>query len=95
MPQKLTKKEAIEQIEQLFAQAEKAKDKANSFVKKARRLAMRNRLSLPKRLKRRFCKHCYAYLKQENSRTRIHNGKVVILCKECKKFTRIQLRKGY
>ena len=90
---KISEKEAIEQIERLFDQADKVflkdKSKANQFVDKARKIAMKRRTPLPKSLKRRFCKHCYSYLKPgRNARIRIH-GNVRIYCLECKKMTRI------
>ena len=96
--QKISKIAAIEQIEHLFDQADKVfskdKSKADKCVDKARKLAIKRRMPLPKLLKRRFCKHCYSYLKPgRNARIRVQ-GKVIILCLECKKFTRIPT-KGY
>jgi ribonuclease P protein subunit RPR2 len=94
---KLTKKEALSEVKKLLQEActqfSQDKRKANNAVKKARRLAMKCRLSIPSRLKRTFCSHCYAYLKHgENSRIRIHKSRVIIYCGECKKFSRIPLK---
>lgn len=88
------KKIALERIKTLFQEAESvfAKDKslANRYVSLARKIAMKVKARIPAELKRRFCKHCYAYLVPGvNSRVRIRLGKVVISCLECKRFMRI------
>jgi ribonuclease P protein subunit RPR2 len=100
MPKK--NKEAIKhiarsRIENLFKQAEVVfKDNpalSNRYVVISRKLAMKAKIRFPRELKRRFCKHCYSYLKHgENARVRIRQGKVVISCYSCKKFTRIPLK---
>lgn len=84
----------LREIRELFVRAEQAfptnKEAANRYIRKARKLAMKTRFRMPRELKRRFCKHCYAYLQPgKNARIRIHAGKVIIYCLECKKFTRI------
>jgi len=62
---------------------------ANELVRKARNLAMRHRLKIPRELKRRYCVHCYAYLVPgSNCRVRIRLNKVVYYCLSCKKFMR-------
>ncbi len=72
--------------EQLFSDS---KEEANNHIRKARRIAMKHKLRLGK-LKRKFCSHCYSYLKPGvNARIRTHGKKVVIFCRECKKYTRI------
>jgi ribonuclease P protein subunit RPR2 len=88
---------ARERVMELFKQAEQvfAGDKAlaNRYVKIARDIAMSVKLRLPRELKRRYCKHCYAYLMPgKNCRVRVHLGKVIISCLECKKFMRIPLK---
>jgi len=89
------KKELVRhKIEVLFKEANGAfkqdKAKANNLVKKARNLSMKYKVKIPNKLKRRFCKHCYSYLMPgTNCRIRTKEGKVVIYCIECKKFTRI------
>ena len=90
------KRIAKERVEILFEQAEKAfplkPERANRYVALARKIAMKVNLSMPKKYKRRFCKHCYAYLQPSvNSTQRTREGKLVIYCKECKKYTRIPL----
>lgn len=89
---------ALQRIKTLFQQAEeiflKNKALANRYVALARRIAMKVHAQIPQELKRRMCKHCYSYLKPGiNARIRTRKGKVIISCLECKKFTRIPVRK--
>ena len=84
----------LERITILFQQADevfsKNKALANRYVTLARKLAMKVKLSMPQEFKRKYCKHCYKYLKPGiNARIRTRDGKVIISCFECKKFTRI------
>ena len=93
----MKKQIAGERIKILFEEADKIfiKDKslASNYVKKARKIAMKVNLKLPRPLKRKFCKHCYNYLRPGiNSRTRISKSRITILCKECKKYTRIPVK---
>jgi len=88
---------AKERITILFKQAESRfkenKSLANRYVTLARKLAMKVKIKIPKEHKRKFCKHCYKYLMPgENSRIRTRDGKVIISCFECKKFTRIPMK---
>ena len=88
---------AKERIAILFKQAESRfkenKSLANRYVTLARKLAMKVKIRMPKEHKRKFCKHCYKYLMPgENSRIRTKEGKVIISCFECKKFTRIPMK---
>ena len=88
---------ALQRIIILFRQAEevfpKNKALADRYVSLARKLAMKVHAQIPRELKRRFCKHCYVYLKPGvNARVRTREGKVIISCFECKKFTRIPLK---
>lgn len=88
---------AQERIKILFEQADKIFKKspklANRYVEIARKIAMKVNLRISKNLKRKFCKHCYFYLKPGiNSRIRLHKNKVIIYCKNCKKYTRIPLK---
>ncbi|WP_435195569.1 ribonuclease P protein component 4 [Natronomonas sp. EA1] len=58
-------------------------DLARSYVRRARRVAERHRLSLPEQFKRFTCDACDAYLRPgANARVRLQGGKVVITC-EC------------
>ncbi len=77
---------AAERIERLHALARAAaaegdEDRARVYVQLARRVAERNRLSLPKRFRRFTCDRCDAYLRPgANARVRLQNGHVVITC---------------
>jgi len=97
VPKSKQKEIAKERIEKLFFQAEKVfsenKALANRYVTLARKIAMKTKVRIPLVLKRKFCKHCYKFLMPgNNSRTRTRNGKVIISCFECKKFTRIPVK---
>ena len=88
---------AKERINILFEQADKVfkenKSLANRYVTLARKIAMKVKVRIPQELKRKFCKHCYKFLKPGiNAKVRTRDGKVIISCLECKKFTRIPIR---
>ncbi|WP_255196806.1 ribonuclease P protein component 4 [Halorarius litoreus] len=56
-------------------------DLARSYVRRARRVAERNRLRLPVRFKRFTCDACDAYLiPGRNARVRTREGHVVVTC---------------
>ena len=62
------------------------------YIELARKISMRNLTPIPKKFKRRFCKNCYNYLlPNETCRIRIHRGKIIIFCHNCKKYIRIPL----
>lgn len=87
------KKIAHERIKILFGRAdEKFKNDpglSNRYVNLARNISMKYKVKIPRELKRKFCKHCYKYLKPGvNLRIRTRNDKVVYYCMECKKFMR-------
>jgi ribonuclease P protein subunit RPR2 len=89
---------AKERVIILFQQAEEVFSKnrslANRYVTLARKIAMKVKIRIPLELKRKFCKHCYKFLMPGvNYRVRTRDGKVIISCLECKKFTRIPVRK--
>ncbi len=77
---------AAERIERLQALAKAATsagktDRARAYVRRARRVAERNRLSLPLEFKRFTCDRCDAYLRPGlNARVRTRNGHVVVTC---------------
>ncbi len=98
IPKAKQKEIARERIATLFTQAAetfpKNKTLANRYITLARKLAMKVKIRIPLQYKRRFCKHCYAFLQPGvNSRTRTRDGKIIISCLECKKFTRIPTTK--
>ena len=92
------RKIALERIYHLFNEAEKifprSRDLANRYVQLARKIGMRHRVRIPKKLQRRFCKHCYTYLVPGvNCRIRLRPSMVIYYCLECKRFMRFPHRK--
>jgi len=88
---------AKERIEELFKQADNMfdtdQDLANRYVALARKIAMKFKVRIPGQLKRRFCRHCYKYLKPGiNLRIRTRKKTVVYYCLECKKFMRFKVK---
>ncbi|MCY4730127.1 ribonuclease P [Natronomonas gomsonensis] len=77
---------AAERIERLHELAREAASEGNDdlakrYVRRARRVAERNRLPLPKRFKRFTCDACDAYLiPGRNARVRTRDGHVVVTC---------------
>ncbi|WP_178916664.1 ribonuclease P [Natronomonas gomsonensis] len=77
---------AAERIERLHELAREAASEGNDdlakrYVRRARRVAERNRLPLPKRFKRFTCDACDAYLiPGRNARVRTQDGHVVVTC---------------
>ena len=82
------RKEALEIVYRLFENAKSEKSKADDFVRKARRIAMKVNMPLPKELKIKFCKHCYTYFKNKNYRARTRNKIVIYYCLKCRKFSK-------
>jgi len=77
---------AAERIERLHDLAREAAregeaDRAKSYVRRARRVAERNRLTLPRTFTRFTCDECDAYLVPgRNARVRTRDGHVVVAC---------------
>jgi ribonuclease P protein subunit RPR2 len=92
------KQMALKRIQGLFELAyNKATDEnfelADRYTHIARKISMKYLVPIPNEYKRCFCKHCYCYLLPNvNSRFRIKNGKIIIFCKNCKKYTRIPFK---
>ena len=91
------KKESLDKIKELFKEADaqfsKDKELSNKYVKIARKMAMKLNLRLPRDIKRKFCKHCYSYLKPgKNCRVRIHKSRIIYYCLECKKYMRFNIK---
>lgn len=86
-------------IRRLFVLAEKNAlhnrlELSNRYVYLARKLSMRYLVPIAGQYKRRFCKHCYFYLLPGvNCRVRINRNKIVTFCYNCKKYSRMPLRK--
>jgi len=89
---------ALERIEILFSEAEKAfKDNpklSNRYVELARKIAMKAKVRIRPELKKRFCKNCFAYLKPGvNCRVRLGGKHLVYYCQNCKKLMRFPYKK--
>ncbi|MBS1267250.1 MAG: Ribonuclease P protein component 4 [Candidatus Woesearchaeota archaeon] len=89
---------ALERINILFKEAEdifhEDSKLADRYVKLAWKLALKYKVKFPNQLKKRFCKHCFSYLKQGvNCTVRITNGKAVYTCKNCNKHMRFPFTK--
>ena len=90
---KLVRKKAREKVPQLFKQAQKNPNQriADRLVRRARRLAMKFRMSLQPH-KHTFCTTCYSRLiPGTNSRVRVHEKKIVYSCFVCGAHKRIPL----
>ena len=88
---------ALERIAVLFQQADEQfsvnPGLSHRYVQLARKLAMKFKVRIPVELKRKICKHCYQYLRTGvNARIRTREGKLIIYCLGCKKYTRIPLK---
>jgi ribonuclease P protein subunit RPR2 len=76
-------RERIERLDDLAREATKEgnEERAREYVRRAKRIAERHRLSLPKRLKRFTCDACDSYLiPGRNARVRTQGGHVVVTC---------------
>ena len=78
-----------ERIERLHALAREATadghvDRAREYVRLARRIGERHRVSLPRRFRRFSCDSCDAYLRPgATARVRLQSGHVSIRCLVC------------
>jgi ribonuclease P protein subunit RPR2 len=81
---------AIQRMWRLFELAikdyEKHPDRSERYVQLIRNISMRNRMSIPREIKRSICKHCYAFLVPgSNALYRLKEGYIVISCQRCGK----------
>lgn len=84
---------AKERIKRLFELAEKHFKSNPSIAKRyvtlARKIATRTNTRIPPKLKAKFCKKCFNYMKPGvNQRVRTKKGKIVRTCLICEKSTR-------
>jgi ribonuclease P protein subunit RPR2 len=91
---------ARERIEILFDRAREFfpadPRRADRCVDLARRIAMRQRVRIPRELRRRFCRRCSAYLVPGSTlRVRVHRGKVVTTCLRCRELRRYRLARDH
>ncbi|HLC98646.1 MAG TPA: ribonuclease P protein component 4 [Candidatus Nanoarchaeia archaeon] len=89
---------AKERIEELFRQADLAFDErpdlSGRYVSLARSISMKYKVKIPSYLKRKFCKHCYSYLRPgKTARVRIAKQRVIYYCNNCRRFMRFAIRK--
>jgi ribonuclease P protein subunit RPR2 len=88
--------ERVERLEQLAREAASAgeADRAREYVRRARRVAERNRLRLPRSFVRFTCDRCDAYLRPgANARVRLQDGHVVVTC-DCGEHARYPYTEG-
>ena len=63
------------------------------YVELARKLAMRYNIRIQKYFRHKICRSCNAFLgSSTTSRNRCYRGKIIILCKDCGKITRIPIQ---
>lgn len=75
--------ERIERLQELAREAvrEGEDERARRYVRRARRIAERNRLTLPREFVRFTCDRCAVYLVPGiNARVRLQDGHVVVAC---------------
>jgi len=90
---------ARERIEILFERAREffpeEPRRSDRCVDLARRIAMRQRVRIPRELRRRFCRHCSAFLVPgSTARVRIRRGMVILTCLRCSTRRRFRVGKG-
>jgi len=89
----LFRKIANKRIKKLFLEADsiykESQQLADRYVYLARKIGMKYNVKIPKDLQKKFCKHCYSYLRPgSNCRVRLTGEKVVYYCKNCKNYMR-------
>lgn len=78
-------RERIERLQSMAREAvrEERDERARKYVRRARRIAERHRLRLPKDFSHSICRDCDAFLVPgTNARVRTQSGHVVVTC-EC------------
>ena len=95
---KSVKEIAKERMFNLFEKAEnifpKDQKLADRYVEIARKIAMKAQISIPSKLKKKFCKKCYKFLfPGVNCRVRIRNKRLIYSCLNCKNYMRFPYKK--
>ncbi|NIA04318.1 MAG: ribonuclease P [Nitrospiraceae bacterium] len=90
----IERKKAYKKIDELFSKALKTYkndyEKANDYIKKARKLSLKTKTKLDTEKKRLICKNCKQLLiPGYNCRVRLTNHHIVYYCFNCKHITRI------
>jgi len=87
---------ALREINGLFSKAKEIikqdERMAARYIKKAKRIAMRHNLRMPREIRKRFCRRCYSLFTLNNSKTRIKHGFIVIHCLKCGRIYRYKPR---
>ncbi|MEX2701663.1 MAG: ribonuclease P protein component 4 [Candidatus Baldrarchaeota archaeon] len=102
LDQLLVKDIARQRIELLFEMADKIyrqhPDLAQRYIDLARKIGMRCRVKIPRRLKRRICKHCKSFLiPGVNCRVRLRTNRfphLVVTCLKCGRQMRYPYKIG-
>ncbi|MCC7574705.1 ribonuclease P [Candidatus Woesearchaeota archaeon] len=89
--------QAEKRIRELFDQANKflsvKQEYADNCVKLARKIALKYKVSFSKEQKQQYCKNCGTYLTPaKTSRIRVSDGKIKILCLNCKHISRYKYK---
>ena len=73
---------ALERIYRLFELAQNAKDEnlETTYIKLAKRIGEKTNISIPKELKKTFCKECYSL----HVKKQIKGPFLIITCSNCK-----------
>ncbi|HWR24974.1 MAG TPA: ribonuclease P protein component 4 [Methanosarcina sp.] len=84
---------AVQRMWRLFELAKKEHaehpERSERYIQLIRNISMRNRITIPKEIKTRICKHCYTFLVPGNNvYYRLKEGCIVISCKCCGKEMR-------
>jgi len=88
---------AVQRIERLFELAEaeareEREQRSQRYIELARAIGMRYRVRIPKHLKMRLCKRCYALLiPGRNARVRLRGEYMTTTCLRCEQ----QMRRPY
>ncbi len=83
----------LARIQHLFEEAENIKNKnpelAKRYITLVRKLSLKAKIKIPLELKRRFCRHCYAYfIPGKNYTVRTTGKTITYTCKSCGKWMR-------
>lgn len=89
---------AQDRVKKLFTMADEVFEEhpelSDRYVDLARKMAMKFKVKMTSFQRRKYCKHCYKYLRPGvNCRVRTVSGKLVYSCFSCKKYTRVTMTK--
>ena len=84
---------AVQRMWRLFELAKREfaehPERSERYVQLIRNISMRNRTGIPREIKSRICKHCYAlHMPGNNVRYRLKEGFIIISCQRCGKEMR-------